>query len=158
MGNLQYYEYPPVGLIGIAEMDGAVSHLFFAGEAPPAGFTVAESPILRETATQLTEYFGGKRRAFDLPLAPRGTDFMLSVWKTLRDIPFGETRSYKEIAARVGKPKASRAVGMANNRNPIAILIPCHRVIGANGGLVGYAGGLSVKRFLLDLESGRATV
>ena len=83
---------------------------------------------------------------------------MLSVWKALRDIPFGETRSYKEVAARVGKPKASRAVGMANNRNPIAILTPCHRVIGANGGLVGYAGGLSVKRFLLDLESGRATV
>ena len=156
MGNLQYYEYHPIGRIGIAETDGAVTHLFFAGEAAPAGFALAESPILRETAAQLTEYFGGKRKAFDVPLAPSGTDFRLSVWKALRDIPFGETRSYKEIAARVGNPKASRAVGMANNRNPIAILIPCHRVIGANGSLVGYGGGLSVKRFLLDLESGRA--
>ncbi|MDR2295732.1 MAG: methylated-DNA--[protein]-cysteine S-methyltransferase [Clostridiales Family XIII bacterium] len=140
----------------MAETDGAVSHLFFAGEAAPAGFTLAESPLLRETAAQLAEYFAGERKTFAVPLAPRGTDFMLSVWRALRDIPFGETRSYKEIAARVGKPRASRAVGMANNRNPIAILIPCHRVIGANGSLVGYAGGLSVKRFLLDLESGRA--
>lgn len=101
---------------------------------------------------QLKEYFAGKRTTFDLPLHPVGTDFQKKVWSTLCDIPYGETRSYKEIATAVGNEKACRAVGMANNKNPIAIIIPCHRVIGANGSLVGYAGGLDMKRSLLELE------
>ncbi|MDR2088952.1 MAG: methylated-DNA--[protein]-cysteine S-methyltransferase [Clostridiales Family XIII bacterium] len=156
MGKLRYCE-SPVGRIGIAEEDGAVTHVFFENEGSPAAdFAVAETPLLRRAATQLAEYFGGARTAFDLPLTPRGTAFQLSVWHALREIPYGETRSYKDIAARIGNPKAYRAVGMANNRNPISILIPCHRVIGTGGGLVGYAAGLSAKRFLLDLERYRA--
>ncbi|MDR2131993.1 MAG: methylated-DNA--[protein]-cysteine S-methyltransferase [Clostridiales Family XIII bacterium] len=155
MGNLQYRD-SPVGRIGIAEDGGAVTHLFFENEPAPEGFALAETPLLRRAATQLSEYFEGARTAFELPLAPRGTEFQLSVWGALREIPWGETRSYKDIAARVGKPRAYRAVGMANNRNPIAIIIPCHRVIGAGGDLVGYGGGLSTKRFLLELERRRA--
>jgi methylated-DNA-[protein]-cysteine S-methyltransferase len=151
MRNVWHYD-SPIGRIGIAETDGAVSHVFFENDGAPADFSPAETPLILRTAAQLAEYFGGKRRVFDVPLSPRGTDFQLAVWKALQSIPFGETRSYKEIAGLVGNPKAGRAVGMANNRNPIAILIPCHRVIGADGSLVGYGGGLPAKRFLLDLE------
>jgi methylated-DNA-[protein]-cysteine S-methyltransferase len=101
---------------------------------------------------QLDEYFAGERDEFDLPLQPEGTEFQRAVWSALEQIPFGETRSYGEIAAAVGRPKAARAVGMANNRNPIAVVVPCHRVIGAGGALVGYAGGLERKTWLLDHE------
>ena len=101
---------------------------------------------------QLDEYFNGNRKKFDLPLVLHGTDFQISVWKALQDIPYGKTRSYGEIAARIGSPKASRAVGMANNRNPIVIIVPCHRVLGHNGSLTGFAGGLDLKQGLLDLE------
>ena len=107
---------------------------------------------LEEAKQQLAEYFAGQRQAFDLPLRMQGTPFQQKVWAALREIPYGETRSYGQIAAQVGNPKAGRAVGMANNRNPIAIIVPCHRVIGANGSLTGYAGGLSVKQELLALE------
>lgn len=107
-----------------------------------------------EATGQLAEYFAGKRRDFDLQLSPQGTEFQSKVWSALRDIPYGETRSYGEIAAAIGKPKASRAVGTANNRNPIAVIVPCHRVIGANGSLVGYGGGLDRKTLLLSLERG----
>ena len=103
-----------------------------------------ETPLLREAAKQLNEYLAGKRKVFDLPLDPEGTQFQKAVWKALTGIPFGETRTYRNIAESVGNPKACRAVGMANNKNPIAILIPCHRVIGADGKLVGYAGGLDI--------------
>lgn len=102
---------------------------------------------------QVQEYFEGKRKEFDFPYELNGTEFQKSVWKLLCDIPYGETRSYKEIAIAVGNPKASRAVGMANNKNPIAIVVPCHRVIGVNGKLVGYAGGLDMKTKLLKIES-----
>lgn len=112
-----------------------------------------ETPLLLEAARQLEEYFQGKRQNFDLPLEEKGTPFQLLVWEALRNVPYGETRTYKEIAAALGNPKASRAVGMANNRNPISIITPCHRVIGANGALVGYGGGLEVKEYLLNLES-----
>lgn len=112
-----------------------------------------ETALLREAAQQLEEFFRGERRTFDLPLAEKGTPFQKLVWQALRDIPYGETRSYKEIATALGNPNASRAVGMANNRNPISIVTPCHRVIGANGAMVGYGGGLEVKEFLLNLES-----
>lgn len=108
--------------------------------------------LLWQAAAELGEYFAGRRRNFTLPLAPRGTEFQQRVWSELRRIPCGETRTYGEIARAIGQPRACRAVGMANNRNPIAILIPCHRVIGRDGSLTGYAAGLNVKRQLLELE------
>lgn len=105
-------------------------------------------------ARQLADYFAGRLTDFDLPLAPSGTEFQRSVWAALRTIPYGQTWSYAQLAGKVGKPTAVRAVGMANGRNPVAIVIPCHRVIGSDGSLTGYGGGLDRKRFLLDLESG----
>ncbi len=102
---------------------------------------------------QLRTYFAGERRHFDLSLAPRGTEFQQQVWSALRHIPYGETRSYKGLAKAIGNEKATQAVGAANGRNPIPVIIPCHRVIGANGDLTGFGGGLETKRFLLDLES-----
>jgi len=112
----------------------------------------ADHPVLVETGRQLGEYFAGARRSFDVPLSFAGTDFQKSVWAALLTIPFGETRSYGEIAEQVGKPSASRAVGAANGRNPISIIAPCHRVIGSGGQLTGFAGGLEAKTFLLDHE------
>jgi methylated-DNA-[protein]-cysteine S-methyltransferase len=112
---------------------------------------------LREPAEQLEAYFAGELREFDLPLAPQGTPFQREVWSALREIPYGGTTSYGELAASVGRPHAARAVGAANGRNPIAVVIPCHRVIGASGALTGYGGGLGRKRLLLDLEAGRLT-
>lgn len=112
----------------------------------------AEHPILVETERQLGEYFAGKRRTFDVPLSFSGSDFQTRVWRALLTIPFGETRSYGEIARQVGKPGASRAVGAANGRNPISIVAPCHRVVGSTGKLTGFAGGLDAKTYLLDLE------
>jgi|SRR5579872_215465 O-6-methylguanine DNA methyltransferase len=117
------------------------------------GFAFEESRDAMQTyVSQLEEYFAGKRRHFDFAVDLRGTGFQLSCWNALRAIPYGETRSYAEIARAVGKPNAFRAVGMANNRNPIAIVVPCHRVIASDGGLCGYGGGLDVKRKLLELE------
>ncbi|WP_334181742.1 methylated-DNA--[protein]-cysteine S-methyltransferase [Novosphingobium sp.] len=113
---------------------------------------MADHPVLARTAAQLAEYFAGERRAFDLPLDFRGTDFQKSVWAQLLTIPFGETRSYGELARALGNPTASRAVGAANGRNPISIIAPCHRVVGASGSLTGFAGGLETKAFLLKLE------
>jgi methylated-DNA-[protein]-cysteine S-methyltransferase len=111
-----------------------------------------DSPILAELRRQLDAYFAGKLRDFDLPLDPQGTDFQQKVWRALRDIPYGEACSYLDIARRLGDPNATRAVGAANGRNPISIVVPCHRVIGADGSLTGYGGGLGMKRFLLELE------
>ncbi|WP_418981960.1 methylated-DNA--[protein]-cysteine S-methyltransferase [Alistipes sp.] len=112
----------------------------------------ADTPLLRQAVRELEEYFAGQRRSFTLPLAPAGTPFQCAVWEALRQIPYGQTRSYKQIAQQIGRPAACRAVGMANNRNPIPILIPCHRVVGADGSLTGYAGGLTVKSRLLAIE------
>ena len=109
-------------------------------------------PVLAETARQLHAYFAGRLQAFDLPLDPRGTPFQQSVWAALRRIPFGQTRSYGEIAREIGMPAAFRAVGAANGRNPLSIVVPCHRVVGSTGGLTGFAGGLDRKEFLLWLE------
>jgi methylated-DNA-[protein]-cysteine S-methyltransferase len=120
--------------------------------AGPAG----QCQILDQTARQLDDYFAGRLRQFSLPLAPRGTAFQLAVWEVLRQIPYARTVTYGEIAKRVGNPKASRAVGGANNRNPIAVIVPCHRVIGSGGALVGYGGGLETKQYLLDLERAHA--
>ena len=108
--------------------------------------------MLTECARQLDAFFSGNRRDFDLPLAPGGTAFQQQVWRALADIPYGELRSYRDIARVIGRPKAMRAVGAANGRNPIPIVVPCHRVIGSNGSLTGFAGGLEAKRVLLALE------
>ncbi|MDD3248306.1 MAG: methylated-DNA--[protein]-cysteine S-methyltransferase [Methanosarcina sp.] len=115
---------------------------------------VENEDFFSEISRQLEAYFAGQLKAFEVKLAPEGTEFHKSVWRALCEIPYGETRTYKEIAISVGKPKAYRAVGLANNRNPISIIVPCHRVIGTNGKLTGYASGLDVKEFLLRLECG----
>lgn len=109
--------------------------------------------VLADCAEQLTGYFAGRRRRFELPLAAQGTTFQQSVWDALADIPYGESRSYRDIARAIGNPAAVRAVGAANGRNPLPIVVPCHRVIGSNGTLTGFAGGLAAKRFLLALEA-----
>ena len=110
------------------------------------------NPVVQQTIKELEEYFAGNRKVFTVPLDLRGTEFQKKVWEALREIPYGETRSYKEIAEKIGNPKASRSVGMANHRNPIGIVVPCHRVVGANGKLTGYAGGIPMKQALLELE------
>ena len=117
-----------------------------------SNYELEETPLIRQTMTELTEYFYGRRTEFSISLNPEGTEFQKKVWEALRAIPYGETRSYQEIAEAVGNKKASRAVGMANHHNPIMCIIPCHRVIGAKGTLVGYAGGLDKKAALLALE------
>lgn len=125
-----------------------------AGTLRPAGGETPEAAkaLLAETARQLDEYCAGRLFSFDLPLEPRGTGFQKKVWLALREIPYGETRTYKDIALMAGCPKGFRAVGLANNRNPIAVIVPCHRVIGSDGKLTGYAGGLDLKAALLKLE------
>jgi methylated-DNA-[protein]-cysteine S-methyltransferase len=145
----------PVGALTLAATDTGLTHLLFSRGAtavPVHGGSVKAARIVRDTERQLGEYFAGKRRTFDLPLAPSGTAFQLAVWRLLRDIPFGVTCSYGDLARRLGKPAAVRAVGLANGANPISIVVPCHRVVGADGKLTGYGGGLPTKRFLLDLE------
>lgn len=141
----------PIGSLTLTEENGKITGLRFGG----SDAVNDASPILDAVEQQLREYFAGTRRRFDLPLAPKGTPFQRAVWDALCAIPYGETRTYAQIAEAVGNPKACRAVGMANNRNPIAILIPCHRVIGANGSLTGYAGGLDAKKTLLALEGAK---
>jgi len=123
-----------------------------SNDFPPDIYEKKETSLIKRTNTQLNEYFTGKRKVFDIPYILHGTDFQIKVWKALQTIPYGETRSYGQLAAQIENPKASRAIGMANNKNPISIIIPCHRIIGHNGDLVGYAGGLNIKQQLLDLE------
>ena len=144
------YSYETVlGSVTFVEEDGALlaisTHRTFEG-------IEQETPLIKEAYRQLSEYLKGERKGFDLPLLIKGTTFQQQVWKALLDIPYGETRSYKQIAVAIGNPKAVRAVGMANNRNPLLIVVPCHRVIGANGKLVGYGAGIEKKEFLLRLE------
>lgn len=139
------------GIIEIHATTKAVTNVkFVSSDADLSNSQTNE--ISEQAIAQIREYFAGNRTNFDIPLAPEGTDFQQQVWNALRNIPYGETRTYKQIAQAIGNPKAVRAVGMANNKNPIAILIPCHRVIGSNGKLVGYAGGLDIKKQLLNLE------
>ena len=137
----------PVGTLCVCSDGEAVTGIRFG-----AGETNGGCPVTGQARQQLTEYFAGQRREFDLPLAPAGTDFQRRVWELLREIPFGETVTYGDLARRLGNPRAARAVGMACNRNPIAIVVPCHRVVGSTGSLTGYAGGLDAKAFLLKLE------
>lgn len=142
----------PLGRILVAEENQAITELYFSGEAGSPGSVYHETPLLKEAALQLKEYFSGERKVFDLLLAPTGTAFQQKVWQALQGIPYGQTRSYAQIARIAGNEKAARAVGMANNKNPISIIIPCHRVIGSDGKLVGYGGGLDKKAYLLKLE------
>jgi methylated-DNA-[protein]-cysteine S-methyltransferase len=152
-GNDMHYRQTSLGWIGIDASDGRVTHLLCAGARRPAEEDGAEMLALIEAFRQLEAYLAGTRRSFDLPLAPAGTPFQRRVWQALVAIPYGQTASYGAVAKSIGNPKACRAVGMANNRNPIPIFIPCHRVIGANGDLVGYGSGLPLKKRLLDLEA-----
>lgn len=138
------------GLSLVTKIEDEVGNSKFLSE-----YELSETELLKETAGQLIEYLEGTREDFDIKLNPKGTDFQKKVWEALKTIPYGETRSYKQIAEAVGNAKASRAVGMANHNNPIMCIIPCHRVIGANGKLVGYAGGLDLKELLLSLEQSR---
>lgn len=149
MEKIFFYD-TPVGRLCIGEENGYITHV--AWTKLPREYMLEETELIWECKKQLDEYFAGERKAFDLPLAPKGTAFQQEVWKALQEIPYGETGTYGEIAAAIGNPKAARAVGMANNKNPIGIIIPCHRVVGANGKLVGYAGGMEKKAFLLELE------
>jgi methylated-DNA-[protein]-cysteine S-methyltransferase len=147
----------PVGRLQLVARGEGLAGILWEGDDParvPLGPLVEQAghPTLRVAESQLGEYFRGERRRFDLPLAFAGTDFQKRVWQALLTIPYGETRSYGEIACQIGAPKAVRAVGAANGRNPISIVAPCHRVIGASGSLTGFAGGLEAKRFLLALE------
>lgn len=142
-----------IGSVVIAESGGKITDVFSLPELPLAFDAIhEETATIKEAARQLQEYFGGKRTVFELNLAPEGTPFQRRVWKALSAIPYAHVRSYKDIAVAIGNAKAVRAVGMANHRNPISFIIPCHRVIGANGSLVGYGGGLELKQWLLDLE------
>jgi methylated-DNA-[protein]-cysteine S-methyltransferase len=141
----------PVGEMWLVQEGDALTELRLPGDALPEG-ELKETPLLKEAASQLAEYFAGKRAAFDLPLKPEGTEFRRTVWAALIEIPAGRTASYGDIARAIGKPKASRAVGSANHFNPLPVFIPCHRVIGSGGSLVGYGGGLDLKQKLLELE------
>jgi len=151
-----HYRQTPFGWIGIDASEGRITQVTFAGPRCPDAASELEPPAVREAFRQLQEYGEGARRTFDLPLAPAGTPFQRRVWQALVAIPYGQTVSYGYIARAIGNPKACRAVGMANNRNPIPIFIPCHRVIGADGSLVGYGSGLALKRQLLELEARHA--
>lgn len=154
--NYTYLE-TPIGTLLIAGDTEAVRRIDFPkdGKArtPGEGWTESARGPVGQAVKQLREYFAGRRAEFDLPLKPEGTEFQRTVWRNLQDIPYGETISYGELAKRVGNPKASRAVGAANGQNPIPIVIPCHRVIGANGKLTGFGGGLPTKEALLALET-----
>ena len=139
-----------VGPVTVASTDRGLAAVHFGNSVPDGA--VVDNSANREIVKQLSEYFEGKRTRFELPLDVEGTEFQKSVWKELLRIPYGETRSYGDIAKALGKPAAARAVGMANHNNPVAIVIPCHRVVGQNGSLTGYAGGLHLKEQLLSIE------
>ena len=153
----------PVGRLKLIASDRGLSAILWENDRPHRVrlAPVVEDnnhPVLLETERQLADYFAGKRTNFSLKFDPVGTIFQKEVWEALSTIPFGETRSYADIARQIGRPKAVRAVGAANGRNPISIVVPCHRVIGANGRLTGFAGGLEIKAVLLKLESPRMTM
>ena len=141
----------PVGPLVLTSDGTALTGVLFDADVDPT-WSTEPCAVLDQAAAQLGEYFAGERTEFDLPLEPAGTPFQRSTWLALREIPYAETINYGQLALRVGNPKASRAVGLANGRNPISIVVPCHRVIGADGSLTGYGGGLDRKRLLLDLE------
>lgn len=148
------YSYEsPFGLLTLAEENNKLTNCNF-GNSPklPQNAEIKETKLIKEAWLQLQQYFNGCRKTFELPLTPQGTTFQQAAWQALLTIPYGQTASYKDMAVKISNPKACRAIGMANNKNPIGIIIPCHRVIGSNGKLVGYAGGLDIKQKLLELE------
>lgn len=145
------YYNSPIGILKIETDEKGICSVHFCTDICETE-KANKIPLLNNAISQLEEYFKGKRKNFELPLSLKGTEFQMRVWNELIKIPYGQTCSYGEIAEKIGNPKASRAVGMANNRNPIMIIVPCHRVIGKNGGLTGYACGLDIKRKLLELE------
>lgn len=144
------YMDSPVGILKISENEEGICSVAFS--AQKAEEHSENSRYLHEAKKQLKEYFAMIRKDFDLPLSLKGTEFQLQVWNALKTIPYGSAVSYQDVACMIGRPKASRAVGMANNRNPLVIIIPCHRVIGKDGSLTGYGGGVEKKKILLDLE------
>lgn len=143
----------PIGALRLVSRDGAIERLDFSQSDASGARAITVQPLLKEAADQLDAYFAGRLRSFSLPLRLNGTPFFHAVWDELTRVPYGELSTYGELASRLGKPGAARAVGMALNRNPIAIIIPCHRVVGSNARLVGYAGGLDRKRYLIELET-----
>lgn len=150
-GPVLYRTYP-IGVLGLMDDGQGLSRVFLLREGAEPNVPEGETPLTLRAAAELEEYFAGERKVFTVPLSPHGMPFQLAVWQALRAIPYGQTRTYGEIAAAVGRPKAARAVGMANHDNPLLIFTPCHRVVGKNGGLTGFACGLEVKRRLLELE------
>ena len=149
----------PVGPLTLVSTDGVLSGLYMDRQRyrPPAEtFGEPDDAPFGQVMDQLAEYFAGKRSEFSVPVSLNGTEFQRTVWTALQDIRYGETVSYGELAERIGRPTASRAVGLANGKNPISIIVPCHRVVGATGNLTGYGGGLTRKQYLLDFESGNA--
>ncbi len=162
MAILHKHFESPVGRLRLVVEAGSLVAVLWPVERPGrvelfASVESNEDPVLLATERQLDEYFAGQRRSFELPLAPKGTSFQLAVWDALRQIPYGETRSYQDIATTIGNPAAVRAVGAANGKNPLSIIVPCHRVIGSGGQLTGFAGGIDEKRKLLNLEAENAT-
>ena len=149
---MEFYQFEtPLGYMALGEEEGAIVRLYLPN-APVPRLMSRPTPLLEQGRIQLMEYLKGQRKTFDLPLAPQGTPFQQQVWNTLQKIPYGQTRSYKDIALAVNCPKGFRAIGMANSCNPIPIFIPCHRVIASDGTLGGYGGGSELKRALLKIE------
>lgn len=147
----------PIGTLTLVATEGRLCGIYLTGQRhrpDDATFGQAAPESFSRTRTQLAEYFAGQRRTFDLPLTLDGTAFQRAVWQALRDIPYGETRPYGVLAVALGRPNAARAVGLANGKNPLSIIVPCHRLVGSDGSLTGYGGGLARKRYLLDLERG----
>jgi len=148
----------PIGELTLVASDAGLTHVLFPGDEPvdvglPADLPQRDDdPTLEQAAAQLGEYFAGDRREFDVPLDLQGTEFQVEAWRALAGVPYGETRSYGEQAEAIGRPGAFRAVGAANGRNPVPVILPCHRIVGADGSLTGFAGGLDMKRWLLNHE------
>lgn len=143
----------PVGFLLVQSTQGALTQLKYIDKPHKSDSSSSKASLLQKTELQLSEYFKGEHRKFELPINPEGTDFQINVWRALQEIPWGEIRTYSQIAKSIGNPKAVQAVGAANAKNPIPIIIPCHRVIGSDGSLVGYSGGIDKKRWLLEHEN-----
>lgn len=146
-----FYE-TDIGTIGIEENNGFISNVYFGKDNMQNDIEIKETKLLEEASIQLNKYIKGELKEFSLPLSPKGTEFMNEVWNGLCEIPYGEVLTYKEMGEKIGRAKAARAVGLACNRNPIPIFIPCHRIVGSSGKLTGYLGGIDIKEKLLNLE------
>ena len=150
--NYKYFYQTEIGKIFIGESKNFITFITFSEENIPTDYKKKETPLIKQCIKEIYEYLEGNRKYFSIKISEEGTNFQKKVWDELKKIPYGETRSYQDIAISIGNIKTSRAIGNANNKNPIAIIIPCHRVIAKNGNLSGYAGGNNIKKFLLELE------